>query len=109
MSEMEDKLAEYMTKQDEARLQHVLRVLAAMTKRERQLVWEIAVMASTQGQMRGGGVRQPPPPDSSVVRQAVLGCLYMEDLYPTFARLDRIATRRARKAEEAEVPVTDPE
>lgn len=96
MSAIDNQLVEYFKARDSARADEVRQVLAAMTKRERQLIWEIAVMAGTQGRLTGG----EPPKDSTVVSNAILGCLYMPDLYPTFRRIKRIAVRRARKAAE---------
>lgn len=97
MSAIDNQLAEYFKNRDAARLQEVIDILNAMTKRERKLVWEIAVMAGVQGRMTG---KQQSPKDATVVHNAILGCVYMPDLYPTFRRMRRIAVRRAQKAQE---------
>lgn len=96
--ELSNQFAAYFVAQEAARAERVNRVVAAMTKRERQLVWEIAVMAGVQGRIRSQGGKSEIPADSTVVFNAILGCLNMSDLYPTFQRIERIAARRARKA-----------
>lgn len=90
---------EYIKARDIVRIKEVQQILAAMTKRERLLVREIAVMAAVQARI-ASGVRTPPPHDGEVLYHAILGCIYTPDLYPTFRRLKRIAFRRAKKAGE---------
>lgn len=68
-------------------------VLAAMTKRERALVREVAVMANVLALPHG----QRPARDSEVLANVIIHCLRMPDLYPTVDRLARVALRRARR------------
>lgn len=100
MESFEQVFSQYLAAQDEARRERVLRILGAMTKRERQLVKEIAVMAWVRG-MRAGGNGAKVPKDSEIIFDAVLACLSFEDLYPTVDRLERIAVRRERRAKKA--------
>ena len=65
-------------------------VLGALTKRERALVREVAVMAGVRATMRAGA-RYEPAGDDFVVRDAISACLSMPDLYPALARIDQRA------------------
>lgn len=95
-----DKLAPYLAARDADRTRHAEQLLAAMTKRERSLVREVAIHAYVQGLIAGKSGEQQPPPDSAVLYSTLLGCLSMPDINPTMDRIDtlaaRLAARRAR-------------
>lgn len=100
MESFEQVFSQYLVAQDQARRERVLRILGAMTKRERQLVKEVAVMAWVRG-MRAGGNGAEVPKDSEIMFDAIMACLSFEDLYPTVDRLERVAIRRERRAKKA--------
>jgi hypothetical protein len=97
----ESAFSEYLQAQDEARRRRVGRILEAMTKRERQLIKEIAVMAWVRGGRASGYGHAAIPLDSEILKEVILACLSMEDLYPTVARLERVARQRERRARNA--------
>lgn len=101
MTDFDEALANYFAAQVVARQQKVERIWAAMTKRERLLVVEVVVMTNVRARMRAGvlGPPQGPPvePTPDLLYDTIYACATMEDLYPTVARLERIATRRVRK------------
>ena len=101
MESFEQVFSQYLVAQDKARRERVLRILGAMTKRERQLVKEVAVMAWVRGNRASGDGHAAIPPDSEIVTDVILACLSMENLYPTVARLERVALRRERQAQRA--------
>lgn len=93
----DDELHAVLANRWEYEARRVDQVLAAMTKRERALVREVAVMAGVRATMRAGS-RDRVPPDSEVLRDAISSALGMPDLYPTIARIERAVARRAARA-----------
>jgi hypothetical protein len=93
MTEGLDLYAVYLQKRLEGDARRVEAVLDVMTKRERQLVREVAVMAHVVGIMRPQGSQVPP--DSVVLADVIRRCLSFPDFYPTLNRLERLAIRRA--------------
>lgn len=87
-------LIAYFQQRDRDRAAQVDAVLAVMTKRERALVREVAVMAN----VLAGDWKEKPPPDSVVLGHVISLCLGQPDLFPTIARLARTAVRRAQRA-----------
>ena len=94
-----DGLVAYFAARIAAEADRVDAVLGAMTKRERALVREVAVMADVRATMRAGS-QERVPPDSEVIRDTISACLHMDDLYPTVSRLERVAMRRTQADEE---------
>lgn len=101
MTGFDEVLVNYLAAQAQARQQRVEAIWAAMTKRERLLVAEVVVMTNVRARMRAGVLGPPhgPPvePTPELLHDTIYACTTMDDLYPTVARLERIATRRARK------------
>jgi len=103
--EFDERLAAYFALRQQQRADAVAAVVGAMNPRERRLVREAAVMGYVRGSMAGevagrqGVFKTKIPPDSAVVAEVVDACLSMPDLYPTFERMERLAARRARRAE----------
>lgn len=85
------ELLAYFATRDDDRRQQVESVLAVMTKREQALVREIAVMANVVNLPYG----ERPAKDTAVLYDVIARCISMPDLYPTIARLARIAQRRS--------------
>lgn len=98
---VDDRFVAYLATRDQERRAEVNRLVAMMTKRERALVREVAVHAYVRGLMAGRGGEQQPPKDSETLFWTLLGCLSMDDLNPTIARLSRRAERLHARAEEA--------
>lgn len=98
IDDFNERLGAYFLSRDKTREAMVAGILAAMTKRERGLVREVAVMGYVRGKFSSGN-KDPVPPDSQIVFDVILACYYMPDLYPTISRLVRIAQRRQAKAE----------
>ena len=92
------ELLAYLAARRHDQAEQVADVLACMTKRERALVREIAVMAN----VLAGNWTDRPPPDSAVVTNVIIHCLGLPDLYPTIARLARNAMLRRRRAQAEE-------
>lgn len=99
MTELDEGLTNYLIARWQGRDRRVDALLGQLTTRERALVREIAVMTSVRATMRAGS-RETVPPDTEVLRDAVDACLSMPDLYPTVARLDRRAARKAAQLAE---------
>ncbi len=97
MTAPDDAMIEIFLDGERRRHDHVTRVLQAMTDREQALVREVAVMANVRATPYGTQVGR----DSTVVYNTIAACLAMPDLYPTLARIARIAERRALRAREA--------
>lgn len=91
------ELYRYLEAMDNARIDRALAVLSAMTQRERYLVKEIAVMANVLALPPG----KKPLRDKAVLVATIIHCLTMPDLYPTIARLERVADQRKRRAKNA--------
>jgi hypothetical protein len=94
-----DDLARYLAVRDQQRLDAVSAALGAMTRRERRLVREAAVMGYVRGSMAGeaaarAGERPKIPRDSAVVFEVVDACLAMRDLYPVIGHIDRTSGGR---------------
>lgn len=101
--EIPEALVRYFAARDRQEAERVASTLGAMNPRERKLVREAAVMGYVRGTMAGRvdgreGRETVIPPDSDVLALVVACCLSMPDLYPTFERMERTATRRARRA-----------
>lgn len=79
----------YLIIRQQQETDRVAAIWSVMTKRERQLVHDVAVMAAVRANL---GTK--PPPDSEVLADAISACLSMPDLYPTVTRLKRLANRR---------------
>lgn len=94
MAQFDQQLVDYFALRQQRESGRVEAVFGAMTKRERALVREVAVMAGVRATMRAGS-RERVPADSAVLADAISACLHMGDLYPTVSRLERVATRRA--------------
>lgn len=97
--EIPEALARYFALRQEQRAKRVESVVAALNPRERKLVREAAVMGYVRGTMAGAaagrdGAEPAIPSDLDVLAEVVDACLSMEDLYPTFARMERTALRR---------------
>lgn len=95
--ELQDGLMRYLVDRHNERHREVESVLAVMTKRERQLVREAAVMANVAALPYG----ERPAKDSEVVADVVMRCLSMPDLYPAMARLARRAMKKRREVAES--------
>ncbi len=93
----DDAVIEIFLDGERRRHDHVTRVRRAMTDREQALVREVAVMANVRATPYGTRVGR----DSDVLHNAIAACLAMPDLYPTLARIARVAERRALRAREA--------
>lgn len=89
VDELPAGLLDYLTKRQNQRDADVARVWLALTKRERKLVREAAVMANLLGMRRAGQFREPPPADSAVVVEVISACLAQSDLFPTLAKVLR--------------------
>jgi hypothetical protein len=98
-TDLTESLERYFVVRQTEEVARVEAVLGAMTTRERRLVREVAVMAGVRATMRVGSLKRVPP-DSDVLFDAISSCLHMDDLYPTVARLERIASRRTRTTPE---------
>jgi hypothetical protein len=82
MSEIPDALATYLAARDHTRADQIADAFAALTPREKSLVWEAAVM----GYVQGTQARHPAVPADSVIVADVIGaCIAMPDLYPAIA------------------------
>lgn len=99
MKNFDEAFAEYLGIQAAARQRRVAQVLSAMTKRERQLVKEVAVMAWVRGSRAASNGHDAIPLDSEIVFDVIMACLGFEDLYPTVDRLERVARQRERRAQ----------
>ncbi|HWB38505.1 MAG TPA: hypothetical protein VHA75_21005 [Rugosimonospora sp.] len=101
-SELASRLVDYLTSRRASEDRRIEALWATLTKRERALIREIAVMADVRAAMRvSPGTAPPPPPAAAVLRDVLGACLHFEDLYPTVARLDRLAARRRTREEAA--------
>lgn len=98
MKNFDEVFDEYLGIQAVARQRRVAQVLSAMTKRERQLVKEVAVMAWVRGSRAAGNGHEAIPRDSEILFEVIMSCLGFEDLYPTVDRLERVARQRERRA-----------
>lgn len=90
----DDELIAYFADREAARIREVQALLACMTKRERALIREVAVMANVRASRHDDTI----PPDSTVLINTLSSCLNMPDLYPTIARIARRAARRPAAA-----------
>jgi hypothetical protein len=82
-------LIAYMEERERQRLAEANETLAAMTRRERRLVREAAVMGYVRGSMHGQmeGRDAVLPKDSEMVREVIECCRIMSDLYPVMSHL----------------------
>lgn len=79
---MEEKLLDYLKARDEQRLNEVETFLNSLTKKQRQLVKEAAVMGYVQGVQAERARVESIPPDSEIVHRVVAACQSFSDLYP---------------------------
>ncbi len=100
-ADVQDAIVQMFAAREQQRRERIARLWGALTKRERELVREVAAMTNVRATMRAGQHTQAPPPDAAVVYDTLAACLSMPDLYPTLARIARIAERRALRAREA--------
>lgn len=88
-TEIPPELVTYFKNRKRQRLAEVNETLAAMTRRERRLVREAAVMGfvrgSMFGQMEGPDARLPM--DSEMLREVIECCRSMSDLYPVISHM----------------------
>lgn len=89
--DMMERLSAYLAARDEQRRREVTVVFAAMTKRERALVHEVAVMANVRASLVTFGGGHDIEHDAVVVSDVIARCLDLPDLYPVLARIARRA------------------
>ena len=92
-SELSEALIKYFATREQERNERVERLWATMTKRERHLVREVAIMAHVRALPFG----ERPLPVTTLLVDVLSACLGMPDLYPTIDRLDRLAARKQKK------------
>lgn len=87
----DERLVQYFASRERDRQAQVEALLARMTKRERLIVREAAVMANVRGGMRAGAnmAESKIPADSFVVADTLLACVSMPELYPALYAMSR--------------------
>lgn len=98
-------LRDLLEQLDAAEVARVLDVLTTMTKRERELTWELVTAAYTCGLLEGAKADGPvkPPDPGLMMTVTLLSCLQMPDLAPTVERLGRVAQRRRKQQGQGDV------
>ncbi len=84
------ELLAYLAAREEQRANRVQMTYATLTKREKALVTEAAVMGFFQGTQAAGGFNAKIPKNSVVTTVVIDACLAYPDLYPA---MDRVARR----------------
>lgn len=86
MADIPANIAQYLAARDAERTNRVIKALKDLSDRERNLIREAAVMGYVQGRQSGRGSI---PGDNEILRNVILGCQDMDDLYPTISSLGR--------------------
>lgn len=84
----EELMVQYLIAREKERDNQSSQILNTLTEREQQLVREAAVMGHVLGAQAAGGIpSEDYPADSIVLREVILACQKMPDLYPVIGNL----------------------